>query len=241
NIFKRLSQIKEGLPPGVELSAIRDNSQTIRTSASAVLEHLILGALLAAAGVLLLLGHARRTLIAALSLPLPVIGTVGLMWMQSYTLNNITLLALALAVGIVIDDAIVVLENIIRFMDEKKMKPFPAAVLATKEIGFAVMATSLSLMAVFIPVAFIGGIPGRFLQSFGYTMAFSIGVSLLVSFTLTPMMSARMLENHDKPSFLTKLVDWFYRPIERVYMSMLRFSLKRRWVIMTLCGLVLGS
>src|SRR5690606_26952561 len=231
NIFKRLSQIKEGLPPGVELSAIRDNSQTIRTSASAVLEHLILGALLAAAGVLLLLGHARRTLIAALSLPLPVIGTVGLMWMQSYTLNNITLLALALAVGIVIDDAMVVLENIIRFLDEKKMKPFPAAVLATKEIGFAVLATTVSLIAVFIPVAFIGGIPGRFLQSFGYTMAFAVFVSLIVSFSLTPMMSARMLKGHEGPSALGRLVDVFYRPIERAYLAILKFSLKRRWVI----------
>src|SRR5690606_26037084 len=131
----------------------------------------------------------------------------ALMWMQGYTLNNITLLALALAVGIVIDDAIVILENIIRFIDEKGMKPFPAAVLATKEIGFAVLATTLSLMAVFIPVAFIGGIPGRFLQSFGYTMAFSIGISLFVSFTLTPMMSARMLTGHKEGGLLHRAVD----------------------------------
>jgi hydrophobic/amphiphilic exporter-1 (mainly G- bacteria), HAE1 family len=241
NIFKRIEQIKKSLPKGVELQVIRDNSQTIRTSVHSVIEHLVIGALLAALVVLLFIGNVRSTLIAALSIPISVIGTFGLMWMQGYTLNNITLLALALAVGIVIDDAIVVLENIIRFMEEKKMKPFPAAVLATKEIGFAVLATTLSLMAVFIPVAFIGGIPGRFLKSFGYTMAFSIGVSLLVSFTLTPMMSARLLRNHDKPGFLTKVVDVVYRPIERVYMTLLGFSLKNRWVIMVMCGLVLGS
>src|SRR5690606_7365937 len=156
----------------------------------------------------------RSTLIAALAIPISVIGTFALMWMQGYTLNNITLLALALAVGIVIDDAIVVLENIIRFIEEKKVKPFPAAVLATKEIGFAVLATTLSLMAVFIPVAFIGGIPGRFLKSFGYTMAFAIGVSLLVSFTITPMLSARLLTGHSQGP-LTRVVDFFYRPIER--------------------------
>src|SRR5690606_23023263 len=140
----------------------------------------------------------------------------ALMWMQGYTLNSITLLALALAVGIVIDDAIVVLENIIRFIDEKKMKPFPAAVLATTEIAFAVLATTISLMAVFIPVAFIGGIPGRFLKSFGYTMAFSVGVSLIVSFSLTPMMSARLLTGHGQGGLLSRIVEVFYRPIEKV-------------------------
>jgi HAE1 family hydrophobic/amphiphilic exporter-1 len=241
NVFKRIDDMKKSLPKGMELIVIRDNSQTIRTSVSSVIEHLIVGALLAAGVVLLFLGNARSTLIAALSIPISVIGTFGLMWLQGYTLNNITLLALALAVGIVIDDAIVVLENIIRFIEEKGMKPFPAAVLATKEIGFAVLATTLSLMAVFIPVAFIGGIPGRFLKSFGYTMAFAIGVSLVVSFTLTPMLSARWLTPHGKGGVLHRVVDFFYRPIERVYLSMLRFSLTNRWVIVVLCGLVMGS
>src|SRR6478609_5630323 len=241
NIQKRIKSLSESLPKGMELQIVRDNSQTIRTSVHSVIEHLIVGALLAAAVVLLFLGNARSTLIAALSIPISVIGTFGLMWIQGYTLNNITLLALALAVGIVIDDAIVVLENIIRFIDEKGMKPFPAAVLATKEIGFAVLATTLSLMAVFIPVAFIGGIPGRFLKSFGYTMAFSIFVSLVVSFSLTPMMSARLLTGHGEGNALSRLVDWFYRPIERAYMAILGFSLKRRWVVVLMCAASLGS
>ncbi len=240
-VIERISHIQKSLPADVSLDVVRDNSATIRTSVHAVLEHLILGSLLAALVVLFFLGNARSTLIAALAIPISVIGTFGLMYLQDYTLNNITLLALALAVGIVIDDAIVVLENIIRFIDEKHIKPYPAAVLATKEIGFAVLATTLSLMAVFIPVAFIGGIPGRFLKSFGYTMAFSIGVSLLVSFTLTPMLSARWLKSHNHDGFLNKLVDWFYRPIERVYMVMLGFSLRHRWVVMLACVAALAS
>src|SRR5262249_35705605 len=136
----------------------------------------------------------RSTVIAAVAIPVSIVGTFALMWAQGFTMNTITLLALALSVGIVIDDAIVVLENVVKYIEEKGMKPFPAAIYATNEIGLAVLATTLSLMAVFLPVAFMGGMVGRFLKSFGVTMAFAIGVSLFVSFTLTPMMSARWLE-----------------------------------------------
>ncbi|MBS2017693.1 MAG: efflux RND transporter permease subunit [Deltaproteobacteria bacterium] len=241
-VEKQLAVVRSTLPGDVELAVARDNSQSIRTSVHAVTEHLVVGAVLAALVVLLFLGNVRSTLIAAVSIPVSVIGTFGLMFLQGYTLNSITLLALALAVGIVIDDAIVVLENIVRFVDEKGVKPFPAALLATREIGLAVLATTLSLMAVFIPVAFIGGIPGRFLKSFGYTMAFAIGVSLVVSFTLTPMMSSRMLvPGSGHGSRLSRLVDLLYGPIERVYMRMLRFSLRSRWVVMVACALSLGS
>ena len=152
------------------------------------------------------------------------------MWAMGFTLNIITLLALALAVGIVIDDAIVVLENIVRFIEEKKQKPFVAAVLATRDIGLAVLATTLSLMAVFLPVAFMSGIIGRFLKSFGLTMAFAILVSLLVSFSLTPMLAARWLDAARRPrgsdaqkSLLERIVDGFYRPIESLYMAVLRW------------------
>src|SRR5207248_405758 len=137
--------------------------------------------------------------------------------------NMMTLLALALAVGIVIDDAIVVLENIFRYVEEKRMKPFPAALLATKEIGLAVLATTLSLMAVFLPVAFMSGIVGRFLYSFGLTMAFAIAMSLVVAFSLTPMMAARMLAVpppegvERKKSIFERASDFIYRPIARVY------------------------
>jgi multidrug efflux pump subunit AcrB len=158
NISERIKAIRATLPPDVKLDVIRDNSQTIRTSVNSVTEHLIVGAMLAAVVVLLFLGNARSTVIAAISIPVSIIGTFGLMWLQGYTLNNITLLALALAVGIVIDDAIVVLENIIRFIEEKKVKPFPAAVLATREIDWLCLRPPVVDGCV-IPVAFIGGIP----------------------------------------------------------------------------------
>ncbi len=243
----RLDDVQKSLPPGSELRAVRDESAPIRTSVNAVKEHLVLGALFAAAIVLVFLGNWRSTIIAALAIPVSIIGTFALMWAMGFTLNIITLLALALAVGIVIDDAIVVLENIVRFIEVKKQKPFVAAVLATRDIGLAVLATTLSLMAVFLPVAFMSGIVGRFLKSFGLTMAFAILVSLFVSFSLTPMLGARWLPGpppeggHAKKSLLERLVDRFYRPIESVYMVALRWVMGHRWVVVALSVLTLGS
>jgi hydrophobe/amphiphile efflux-1 (HAE1) family protein len=243
----RLDDVQKTLPPGSELRVVRDESASIRTSVNAVKEHLVLGAVFAAVIVLIFLGNARSTLIAALAIPVSIVGTFGLMWAMGFTLNIITLLALALAVGIVIDDAIVVLENIVRFIEEKKRKPFVAAVLATRDIGLAVLATTLSLMAVFLPVAFMSGIIGRFLKSFGLTMAFAILVSLLVSFSLTPMLAARWLKGPlaegdaaDK-SFLERLVDRFYRPIESLYMVVLTWVMRHRWVVVVAACATLGS
>ncbi len=147
-------------------------------------------------------------------------------------------MALALAVGIVIDDAIIVVENIFRHLHEKNESPHDAAINGTKEIGLAVMATTLSLLAVFIPVAFLSGIVGKFLSSFGLTMAFAIAVSLLVSFTLAPSMSARMLKI-TKPNWIergmTYLVNIFYTPLEGLYMWMLRLSMRHRWIVVLAC------
>jgi len=232
-----VAELQKSLPPGYSVDVVRDNSIQIRTSADQVLEHLVLGAGLAALVVLLFLGSLRSTIIAALSIPTSIIATFGLMMVAHFTLNLMTLLALALAVGIVIDDAIVVLENIYRFVDEKRMKPFPAAIHATKEIGLAVLATTLSLMAVFLPVAFMTGIVGRFLYSFGLTMAFAIGVSMIVAFTLTPMMAARMLPlpppegQHRRKTVLERTSDFIYRPIARVYSGVLAFCLRHRWIV----------
>jgi hydrophobe/amphiphile efflux-1 (HAE1) family protein len=241
---------------GVRLEVLRDNSRTIRTSVDAVKEHLVLGALFAALVVLLFLGNLRSTVIAALAIPISIVGTFALMWWKGFTLDTITLLALALAVGIVIDDAIVVLENIHRFVEEKGMPPLRAAVEATREIGLAVLATTLSLLAVFVPVAFMNGIVGRFLKSFGLTMAFAIAVSLFVSFTLTPMLSSRWLRAH-RPlassgggdgdggaparSLLERLVDRAYLPVERLYMRVLGFVMRRRFVVVIASVLALVS
>ncbi len=231
----RLADIQRELPSGYALEVQRDGAAVIKTAADAVTEHLIFGAILAALVVLLFLGNLRSTIIAALAIPTSIIGTFALMKLQGYTLNSITLLALALAVGIVIDDAIVVLENIFRRVEDHGEHPRKAAVTGPREIGLAVLASTLSLIAVFLPIAFIGGIPGRFLGPFGVTMAFSIAVSLFVSFSLTPMLASRWLKPHkktDQKPFLERVVDVFYRPIERGYVVMLRFAMSHRWVIM---------
>lgn len=182
------------LPPGFELRIIGDNSIFIENSLDAIEEHLILGSILASIVVFLFLWNFRATFIAALAIPTSIISTFALMYAMGYTLNSITMLSLTLMVGIVIDDAIVVLENIYRFIEEKGMEPFQAAIEGTREIGMAVFATTVSLMAVFVPIGFMQGIVGRFMSSFGLTASFAVGISLLVSFTLTPMLAARLIK-----------------------------------------------
>lgn len=184
--------------------------------------------------------NSRPTLIAAVAIPSSLIATFAAMAYMDFTLNVITLLALTLAVGIVIDDAVVVLENIFRHMEEKHMTPAQAAVEGTREVGLAVMATSLSLIVVFLPVAFMAGVVGRFMFSFGVTMAFAIAVSLLVSFTLTPMMAARYLRREDLHHEGTR-DKGLYAVVERTYMKMLDFSMAHRWVIVLAMVLVFLS
>ncbi len=189
------------------------------------------GALVAFSMLVYFFRRSRPTIIAAVAIPSSIIATFAAMRYENFTLNVITLLALTLAVGIVIDDAVVVLENIFRFMEEKKMPPAEAAVEGTKEVGMAVLATSLSLIAVFLPVAFMAGIVGRFMHSFGVTMAIAIAVSLLVSFTLTPMMSARWLRREDLTHGTSTREHGAYASIEGAYLAMLDWSMAHRWVI----------
>ncbi|HUP50398.1 MAG TPA: efflux RND transporter permease subunit [Thermoanaerobaculia bacterium] len=185
----------------------------------------------------------RPTLIAAVAIPSSLIATFAAMSYMGFTLNVITLLALTLAVGIVIDDAVVVLENIFRWMEEKKLSPMQAAVAGTKEVGLAVMATSLSLIIVFLPVAFMAGIVGRFMYSFGVSMAFAIAVSLLVSFTLTPMMASRFLRREDLHHGEGKGTrqGGVYSVIEGSYLRMLDWAMAHRWAIVALMLVVLFS
>jgi multidrug efflux pump subunit AcrB len=199
------------------------------------------GALVALGMLLYFFRRSRPTIIAAIAIPSSIIATFAAMRYENFTLNVITLLALTLAVGIVIDDAVVVLENIFRFMEEKKMAPAEAAVEGTKEVGMAVLATSLSLIAVFLPVAFMAGIVGRFMHSFGVTMAIAIAVSLVVSFTLTPMMSARWLRPEDLSHEASTREHGFYAKIEGVYLAMLDWSMHHRWVIVTAMVIALLS
>ncbi|MCC6645474.1 MAG: efflux RND transporter permease subunit [Polyangiaceae bacterium] len=227
----KLADVEKTLPPGYKLKIGRDGGEFIHNSVGAVKEHLVLGSLLASIIVFFFLANWRTTVISAIAIPTSVISTFALMRLGGFTLNVISLLALTLAVGIVIDDAIVVLENIFRRMETRGEPAHVAAVTGTKEIGLAVLATTLSLIAVFLPVAFMSGIVGRFLNQFGLTMAFSIAVSLFVSFTLTPMMSARLLkvdpDKHNKAEEGGRV----YRAIEGLYVRMLDWSMAHRWVI----------
>src|SRR5207248_2184030 len=187
-VKKSLARLAAHVPPDVKLEIIRDQSKYIYAALHEISLHLVLGSILASLVVLAFMRSWRSTFIAAVAIPTSVISAFGMMWMLNFTLNSVTMLALVLMVGIVIDDAIVVLENVFRFVEEKKMRPFEAAREATADIGLAVMATTLSLVVIFVPVSFMSSISGRFLYQFGLTAAVSVMVSLLVSFTLTPMM-----------------------------------------------------
>ena len=189
----KIAQLKSTLPPGITIQVIRDNSTFIKASIASLEEHLLFGSLLASLVVMLFIRNLRSVIIAAVAIPTSIIATFTLLRVMDFTLNNMTLLALTLAVGIVIDDAIVVLENIVRYIEQKGYEPKRAAIEATKEIMLAVLATTLSLVIIFVPIAFTTGYARRYLNQFGWTMAFSVMVSMLVSFTLTPMLCSRLL------------------------------------------------
>ncbi|HZE69606.1 MAG TPA: efflux RND transporter permease subunit [Pyrinomonadaceae bacterium] len=262
-VKERLQEIQKTLPAGFKTEVVGDQSVFIKASIESIQTHLIEGSILAAIVVFIFLWSFRSTVIAALAIPTSLIATFGLMAAMGFTLNQITMLALTLMVGIVIDDAIVVLENIFRFIEEKGMPAFQAAIEGTREIGLAVMATTLSLLAVFLPVGFMGGIVGRFMSSFGLTSSFAIAVSLLVSFTLTPTLAARLIKKKEEPAeapavdegkrnyTLTEFRDKynqaqskesrFYRPVDRSYTRMLTWSMAHRWVIVLACVVVIFS
>src|SRR3989441_1581658 len=192
-----LEKLAARLPADVRVDIIRDQSRYIYQALHEINLHLVLGSILASLVVLAFMRSWRSTIIAGIAIPASVIAAFAMMFFLNFTLNSVTMLALVLMVGIVIDDAIVVLENIFRFVEEKKMRPFEAARAATADIGLAVMGTQLALVVIFVPVSFMSSISGRFLYQFGLTAAASVMVRLLVSFTLTPMMSARFLRTED--------------------------------------------
>jgi len=268
-VKERMNQIIPTLPAEMNVVVTRDQSEFIENSLHAIEEHLVLGGLFAAIIVFLFLWNIRSTIIAALAIPTSIIAAFAIIAALGYSLNQMTMLALTLMVGIVIDDAIVVLENIYRFVEEKGMDPFQAAIEGTREIGLAVLATTLSLLAVFIPVGFMTGIVGRFMSSFGLTSAAAIAVSLIVSFTLTPMLAARwikkekekgrkgeeetnleisgdgMLENTEDQKSKTQDHDskdsWFYSKIDRSYTWLLTISMRFRWIVVLICLVVVAS
>ncbi|HEY6046853.1 MAG TPA: efflux RND transporter permease subunit, partial [Pyrinomonadaceae bacterium] len=270
-VNERLEELKPSLPRDVKIQLVGDQTIFIKAALHSINLHLVEGSILAAIVVFVFLWSIRSTFIAAIAIPTSIVATFGLMAAMGFTLNQITMLALTLMVGIVIDDAVVVLENIFRYIEEKGVPPFQAAIEGTREIGLAVTATTLSLLAVFLPVGFMAGIVGRFMSSFGFTSAFAIAVSLLVSFTLTPMLAARLIkrkpkkERHpdasvdpnksaaaekrelsisefkDKYAQAQSKESRFYRPIDRFYTRMLQWSMGHRWAIVGLSVLVILS
>jgi HAE1 family hydrophobic/amphiphilic exporter-1 len=229
----RVAEIEKSLPPGVKLRLAADQSVFIQESVDEIVQHLVLGSLLASLMVLVFLGDLRSTVIATIAIPCSVIGGFIVMAIFGYTLNQISLLAMALVVGIVIDDAVVVLEEIHRLMDEEDLSPFDAACKGIQSIGFAVMATTLSLVVIFLPIAFMPGILGAYFSSYGVIMAATIMISMFVSFTFTPMLCAVLLRH--KKGVKTK--SWFYDLFfDRPYTWLLHFTLRFRFLVILLCA-----
>src|SRR5918912_987650 len=248
-VKQRMAEVIPTLPRDLKFVIVRDQSEFIENSLHAIEEHLIIGGLLASIVVFIFLWNFRSTIISAIAIPTSIIAAFAFLAAFGYSLNQMTMLALTLMVGIVIDDAIVVLENIYRFVEEKGMHPFQAAIEGTKEIGLAVLATTLSLLAVFLPVGFMGGLVGRFMSSFGLTASFAIAVSLLVSFTLTPMLSSRFIKvpvdtgngTDANPRARSSKDSAIFRLIDRAYTAMLRWSMAHRLTVVVASALVILS
>jgi HAE1 family hydrophobic/amphiphilic exporter-1 len=243
-VKEQAKELEGLLPPDVKLQVIRDQSNYIYAALHEINTHLIMGSILACLVVLAFTRSWRSTIIAGVAIPSSVVTTFAMMWALDFTLNSVTMLALVLMVGIVIDDAIVVLENIFRFVEEKKLSPFQAAMQGAAEIATAVLATTLSLAVIFIPVSFMSSISGRFLYQFGITAAVAVLVSLAVSFILTPTLSARVLggevERHKRHSHSNSRAG-FYRHIDSAYTWMLAIVMRHRSITATIALLIIAS
>ncbi|MEK7721137.1 MAG: efflux RND transporter permease subunit, partial [Elusimicrobiota bacterium] len=242
NIKARIKELKGSLPPGVETTIIGDQSVFIEASVATVKEHLVLGAVFAALMVLLFIGDFRSTIISSLAIPITLNGTLIFMELSGFTLNNMTLLGLTIAVGIVIDDAIVMLENIYRHMEEHKMSPLKASLEGSREIAFAILAMSAALLVIFVPLAYMGGIIGRFIKSYGLTIAYAVAISTFVALTLTPMLCSIFLRvNPRGKSSLQKFTDRINEYLSTRYIKMLEWALARRKRMAAFAALIMLS
>lgn len=230
-VNERLKIIRQTLPSDIRIEAIRDQSKFIKGSIAEVKFHLVLAGILVSGVLLLFIRDWRTTVIASLAVPTSIVGTFALMDLMGFTLNNMTLLGLILAVGIVIDDAVVVLENVFRHMEEYGRTPWEAASVATAEIASAVLATTMSLAVIFAPIAFMSGQVGRFFNSFGWVVGFSIILSMVVSFTLTPMLCAHFLKplRPGRSGHSPAGQGGFWAWVTRRYVGILAWSLGGRW------------
>jgi HAE1 family hydrophobic/amphiphilic exporter-1 len=231
-----LGELEKLLPAGSRLSVVSDNSRFIRKSIESVQHDLLVGALLAVLVVLLFLRNWRATVVAAFALPTSIIGTIAAMHALDFTFNMITMLALTLSIGLLIDDAIVVIENVFRHL-EKGEKRRAAAFAGTTQIALAVLAVTLSVIAVFVPVAFMKGMAGRFFFQFGITVTVAVALSYLISMTLTPMLAARLLSHGESSNAVSQLLERGFRAVESFYRRVLRWALGHR---LSTIGLTLG-
>lgn len=241
-IKERLPRCDDLLPDDVEVSVIQDQSRYIIEALHEIERHLVSGSILACLTVLLFMRSWRSTVIAAVAIPASIIATFAFMKWFGFTLNNVTMLALVLMVGVVIDDAIVVLENVFHCIEEKGMDPTEAAIVGTKEIGLAVLATTISLVIVFLPVSFLSSVTGRMLFEFGVTATVAIMISMLISFSLTPMMCSKLLRPAQQDSRLApKSRRGFYHLLEVSYLWLLKKSLRFRWGVLVVVVAVIAS
>jgi HAE1 family hydrophobic/amphiphilic exporter-1 len=234
-----LGKVEKQLPPGSRLAVVVDGAQFIRASISSVQEDMIIGAVLAVLVVLVFLRNVRSTLVAAAALPTAIIGTFAVMNALGFTFNVITMLALTLSIGLLIDDAIVVIENVVRHVEQGEA-PFEAARKGTSEIALAVLAVTLAVVAVFVPVAFMEGLVGRFFYQFGVTVAVAVVISYLVSMTLTPMLSARVLRAHAAHGRAFTAIGRALDAVDRTYRRALAWVLSHRAVTIVAASLVLA-
>lgn len=235
------SEILPQLPPGMTLSISSNDALFIQEMVDALKQHLIEGTLLAAAVVWFFLRSIRSTLIIATAIPVSLMGSIAVMYFFGYTFNALTLLALLLLIGVVVDDSIVVLENIFRHREDIDPDPLSAAVNGANQVFFAVLAATLSLVSIFAPVIFMGGIIGRFFESFAVVVTFGVLASLFVSVTLTPMLCSRFLSMPKQHGRVYHLLDGFLGGIDRIYRVLLDLALARRWTVIGLTLLVVAS
>src|SRR4029453_18370622 len=241
-VLALLPSFRASIPPTINLSVVLNATTTIRASVHDVQITWLISIGLVILVVFLFLRSVRSTIIPSVAVPVSLIGTFGGMYLLGYSLDNLSLMALTIGTGFVVDDAIVVIENITRHL-ERGMAPLEAALLGAKEIGFTVISISLSLVAVFIPILMMGGIVGRLFREFAVTLSLAIGVSLLVSLTTTPMMCARLLRSHDqeKHGRLYQANERVFQWILDKYESSLALVLKHQPLILSVTLLTMGA
>jgi hydrophobe/amphiphile efflux-1 (HAE1) family protein len=233
-VKQKLAELEPRFPKGMNASLIIDQARFIEENARQVQHDLVFGALMAILVILVFMMDLRSTLISAVALPTSVIGTFFAMYVLGYTLNMMTLLALSLSIGLLIDDAVVVRENIFKHLERGK-PPMQAALDGTKEVALSVFATTLTIIAVFLPVAFVQGMVGQFFRQFGITISVAVSISLFVAFTLDPMLSSRFAKALDQKQtlfdWLKRPFEWFFGVIEDTYAALLGWSLRHKLVV----------